>query len=126
MKYLLGLLIILVILDGVLTQFFIDRGLAREGNRFLEPLVGEAGFLVLKAVGVLLCAFILWDIYRRFTRVATIATWCFVVAYGGNRGLELKPVYSDLSSLGSGIARRVQRGVALGILFVNMTSRGSL
>ena len=83
MKYLLGFLIIFVILDGFLTQGLINGGLAREGNPFLEPLVGEAGFIVLKVVGALLCAFILWDIYRRFPRVALITTWFFVIAYGG-------------------------------------------
>jgi hypothetical protein len=82
MKYLLGLLVILVVLDGLLTQGLVNGGLAREGNPLLRPLVGEAGFIVLKVVGALLCAFILWDIYRRFPRVAIIATSCFVVAYG--------------------------------------------
>jgi len=82
MKYLLGLLIVFVIADGLLTEFLLDRGLAREGNPFLQPLVGDVGFIILKAAGALLCAFILWDIYRRFPRVAVIATWCFVSAYG--------------------------------------------
>jgi len=82
MKYLLALLVILVVLDGLLTQGLVNGGLAREGNPLLRPLVGEAGFIVLKVVGALLCAFILWDIYRRFPRVAIIATSCFVVAYG--------------------------------------------
>ena len=82
MKYLLVLLIFFNISDGVLTHFLVERGLAREGNPFLLPLVGEPGFIALKVVGVLLCALILWDIYRRFPRVALIATWCFVVAYG--------------------------------------------
>jgi hypothetical protein len=82
MKYLLGLLVIFVISDGLLTQLLIDGGLAREINPLLEPLVGRNGFLVLKAAGALLCAFILWDIYRRFPKVAIIVTWCFVVAYG--------------------------------------------
>ena len=82
MKYLLGLLVIFVVLDGLLTQGLVNGGLAREGNPLLRPLVGEAGFIVLKVVGALLCAFILWDIYRRFPRVAIIATSCFVVAYG--------------------------------------------
>ena len=82
MKYLLSLLIVLVILDGVLTQFLLDGGLAHEGNPLLQPLVGDVGFIIVKAAGVLLCAFILWDIYRRFPKVAVIATWCFVVAFG--------------------------------------------
>ncbi len=82
MKYLLGILIVLVILDGLLTRFLIDGGRVREGNPFLQPLVGDIGLIIVKAVGVLVCAFILWDIYRRFPKVAVIATWCFVVAYG--------------------------------------------
>jgi hypothetical protein len=82
MKYLLGLLVVLVIGDGLLTRFLLDGGLAREANPFLQPLVGDNGFLILKVVGALLCAFILWDIHRRFPKVALVATWCFVIAYG--------------------------------------------
>ena len=81
MKYLLGLLIAFVVLDGVLTNFLVGTGLAREGNPFLQPIVGDAGFIVLKLVGALLCALILWDVYRRFPRVALVATSCFVAAY---------------------------------------------
>ncbi len=82
MKYLLGLLVALVISDGLLTQFLVTNGVAREGNPLLEPIVGEAGFMVLKVVGALLCALILWDVHRRFPKVALIATSCFVVGYG--------------------------------------------
>lgn len=82
MKYLLSLLIIFVIFDGLLTEFLVGGGQAREGNPFLQPLVGDVGFIILKAVGALLCAVILWDVYRRFPKVALIATWCFVAAYG--------------------------------------------
>ncbi len=81
MKYLLGLLVGFEILDGVISHFLIRGGLAREGNPFLQPIVGEVNFLVLKVVGGLLCALILWDIYKRFPRVALISTSCFVVFY---------------------------------------------
>jgi len=83
MRYLLGLLVILVVADGLLTRFLIDGGLAREGNPLLQSFVGENGFIALKAAGALLCAFILWDIYRRFPKVAVISTWCFVAFYCG-------------------------------------------
>ncbi len=83
MKYILGLLVALVIADGFLTQFLISDGLAREGNPFLQPIVGDVGFLALKVAGALLCAIILWDIYRRYRKVALIATSCFVVVYAG-------------------------------------------
>jgi hypothetical protein len=82
MKYLLSILVVFVVLDGLLTQFLIDGGRAREGNPFLQPLVGDVGFILLKVAGALLCAFILWDVYRRFPKVAVIATKCFVAAYG--------------------------------------------
>jgi hypothetical protein len=82
MKVLLSALIFFIVLDGLLTELLIKRGIVREGNPFLQPLVGDVGFMVLKVVGALLCAFILWDIYRRFPRVAVIATWIAVVGYG--------------------------------------------
>jgi len=82
MKYLLVTLVAFVILDGLLTELLLDMGMAREGNPFLQPLVGDIGFMILKVVGALLCAFILWDIYKRLPRVAVIATWIAVAGYG--------------------------------------------
>ena len=80
-KFLLAALVGLVTLDGVLTEFLVGKGLAREGNPLLEPLVGEVGFMILKVVGALLCAFILWDVHRHFPRVAVIATSIAVIGY---------------------------------------------
>ena len=82
MKYLLGLLIGFEILDGLLSHFLIRGGLAREGNPLLLPLVGDANFLILKVVGVFICALILWDVYKRFPRLAIACTSCFVIFYG--------------------------------------------
>ena len=82
MVYLLITLVSFVVLDGLLTEYLVPSGRVREANPFLEPLVGETGFMILKIVGALLCAFILWDIYRRFPRVAVVATWIAVVGYG--------------------------------------------
>ena len=82
MKYLLATLVAFVVLDGLLTELLINGGMAREGNPFLQPLVGDVGFIILKIVGSLLCAFILWDIYKRFPKVAVIATWIAVAGYG--------------------------------------------
>ena len=82
MKYLLGLLTGFVISDGLLSYFLIERGLAREGNPFLVPIVGEGNFMVLKVVGAILCVIILWDIYKRFPKLALISTSCLVVICG--------------------------------------------
>ncbi len=81
-KYVLGLLVLFEITDGLLTHFLITKGLAWEVNPFMRTLVGETNFLILKVAGVLLCALILWDIYKRFPKVALISTSCFVVFYG--------------------------------------------
>ena len=81
MKYILGLLVGFEILDGVISHFLIRSGLAREGNPFLQPIVGEVNFLILKVVGGLLCALILWHIYKRYPKLALISTSCFVVVY---------------------------------------------
>ena len=81
MKYLLITLVSFVVLDGLLTEMLLDGGTAREGNPFLQPLVGDVGFIILKFVGALVCAFILWDIYKRFPKVAVIATWIAVAGY---------------------------------------------
>jgi hypothetical protein len=82
MLYLLITLVSFVVLDGLLTEYLVPMGKAREANPFLEPLVGQTGFMILKIVGALLCAFVLWDIYRRFPKVAVLATWIAVIGYG--------------------------------------------
>ncbi len=81
MKYLLGLLVGFEILDGIMSHLLIRGGLGREGNPFLQPLVGELNFIILKVVGGLLCTLILWDIYKRHPRVALISTSCFLAFY---------------------------------------------
>ena len=81
MKYLLGLLILLNIADGVVTHFLVELGLGREGNPFLQGIVGQPGFMIIKVVGVIFCALILWDIYRRHPRLALVSTSCFITCY---------------------------------------------
>jgi hypothetical protein len=81
--YLLIILVCLVVLDGVLTEYLIDGGDASEANPFLETLVGEPAFMILKVAGALFCAFVLFDIHRRFPRTAMVTTWVAVVGYFG-------------------------------------------
>ena len=82
LKYLLGLLVLFNIADAVLTHFLVINDIASEGNPFLEPIVGGTGFIILKVVGVLLCALILWDISRRYPKLALVTTSIFTVGYG--------------------------------------------
>lgn len=83
MRYLLSALIVLVVCDGLISQFLVRSGFGREGNPFLQAWVGEEAFLVIKVLGVLLCALILWDMYKRWSRLALISTSCFVVIHAG-------------------------------------------
>jgi hypothetical protein len=71
----------LSVLDAVLTHFLVKNNLGREGNPFLAPIVGGPFFFVVKFLGALLAAFILWDIYRRNRRLGLTATTCLVAAY---------------------------------------------
>lgn len=83
MRYPLIALISLVVSDGLISHFLVTRGLGREGNPFLQTLVGERNFLIIKVAAALICAVILWDMYRARPRMAWISTWCFVAAYSG-------------------------------------------
>lgn len=82
-KYLLLVLVLLVVADGLITNFLVVGGLAREGNPFLKSAVGDTNFLILKASGALLCALILWDIYKRWPKLALISICCFIASYAG-------------------------------------------
>jgi len=83
MFYLLISLIVLVILDGILTEFLIGNDKAYEANAFLAPLIGGVGFMLLKIVGSMFCALILWDVYTRYKKLGIVATWIAVIGYAG-------------------------------------------
>lgn len=82
MLLLLAMLVTFVILDGVLTVFLVRGGRAWEANTFLAPLVGGVGFMLLKIVGSLFCALVLWDIYKHHQKLAVTAAWIAVIGYG--------------------------------------------
>lgn len=74
-------LVCLVIADGLLTQCLLKEGLAREGNVLLHPIVDQWHFVLVKAVGVIACALILWDIYTRWAKLALVSTSFLVLGY---------------------------------------------
>ena len=82
-KYLLGVLFTLVVADGILSNFLITEGLGREWNPFLQTLVGEESFLLIKVAGALLSVLILWDIYKKWPQAAIKSSICIVVLYTG-------------------------------------------
>jgi len=78
----LALLVLFIIMDALLTQYFVPSGKVNEANTFIAPLVGQPGFMIIKTVGALICAVLLWDVHRRFPKLGRIATWIAVVGYG--------------------------------------------
>jgi hypothetical protein len=80
-KYLLVLLVVLNVIDALLTYFLVKFNLATEGNMFLENIVGEPLFFVIKIVGAFIAALILWDISRRHPKLAKSAVHLSVTAY---------------------------------------------
>jgi hypothetical protein len=95
-KYLLGLLVLLNIADAMLSQRLVEAGIGWEGNPFLQWIIGQSSFTLLKIAGVALAVILLWDIYRRHPRLATITTSCFIVFYSAilfwNSSLFLLPL----------------------------------
>jgi hypothetical protein len=82
-KYLLLSLVVLIVLDGVITNMLVRCGLGREGNPLLQAIAGDGDFLKIKVAGALLCAWLLWDIHRQWRRLALVSSACFVAFYSG-------------------------------------------
>lgn len=83
MEYLLGVLVGLCVLDGLISHYLVINGFGREGNPILKGLVGDWKFLVVKSLGGLLCALLLWDVYKRWSKLAIVSTSCLVVLLAG-------------------------------------------
>jgi hypothetical protein len=75
------LLIALVIVDGVLTEFVIGSGFGREANPFMLTCLFAGNFMWIKVIGAVLSAVILWDIHRRNQRLALVTATIFVTVY---------------------------------------------
>jgi hypothetical protein len=71
----------MVVADGFLTNTLIHRNLAREGNPLLTGIAGTSGFPVIKFVGVILAVVIMWDVHRRYPRLAFWASALFLLIY---------------------------------------------
>lgn len=79
--YLLCVLVVLVVADGLISNFIVRRGLGREGNPFLESMVGQTSFLSIKLLGALIGAMILWKVFSRHPKLGMASIIFFVVAY---------------------------------------------
>jgi len=78
---LLGTLISLVVADGIVSEFLIREGLAREGNPFLQAWIVDDMFLAIKLLGAFLAAMLLWYMHKRRPKIAFATTVFFIVCY---------------------------------------------
>jgi hypothetical protein len=83
MRNLLLTLVALVVADGLITEFVTRNRFGREANPFLATIVGDGKFLLLKLIGGVLAAVILWDIHKKFPKLGLASTLFFVVVYTG-------------------------------------------
>jgi len=74
-------LVTLVVIDGFLTNILVNHGIASEGNPFLSSVAGGSLFIIIKAVGATVCAFILYDIYRHWQKLGTVCAYLFLLIY---------------------------------------------
>ena len=81
MKNVLVILVALVVADGIVSQFLVNYQLGYEWNPFLQALVGQDYFLLIKLAGALICVLILWDIHKTRPRAALASSLFFVVFY---------------------------------------------
>jgi len=81
MRLLVGIIIPLVTVDGIISNFLVNQGLGVEANPFIRSLVGAESFLIAKLVVAILAALLLWDIYKRNPRLTFIITLCIVLGY---------------------------------------------
>ncbi|MDD5312294.1 MAG: DUF5658 family protein [Dehalococcoidia bacterium] len=67
--------------DGVITQFFVGSGLARESNILMASMVYSGTFIAVKLLGLMLLVPALWVIYKKFPELALTATSSVTVFY---------------------------------------------
>jgi len=80
-RLLLGTLVLLVASDGLISQFLVSQRFGVEANPFLQNWIGKEEFLVIKLIGALVAAFVLWDIHKQNYRLAFVSTVLFVISY---------------------------------------------
>ncbi len=81
MKVLIALLVGLETADGLITYSAIIKDLAWEANPVVQRVWGTGNFMLMKISGAILCALILWLLYKRFPMVSLTATSSIVAIY---------------------------------------------
>ena len=72
-KPIISLIVALEIMDGFLTYSAVGKNWVREANPLFHDTAGSGNFLIMKVLGALLSALLLWLVYKRFPKVSFIA-----------------------------------------------------
>jgi hypothetical protein len=83
MLFLISFLVVLEAADGIFTYSAVCRGLVREGNPLMLNMASTGNFLVMKISGAIVCALLLWLLYKRFPRISLAVASSIVVFYAG-------------------------------------------
>jgi hypothetical protein len=67
--------------DGLITQVFVNGGLAEESNQFVKHIVSSGNFLLLKITGAILCGLLLWILYKYLPKTALTAASSLALFY---------------------------------------------
>jgi hypothetical protein len=81
MNFLIPLLIVLETADGVITYSAIGKGLVGEANPVIQNIAGTGNFLLMKIMGAIICAWILWLVYKLFPRISLVTTSGILMFY---------------------------------------------
>ncbi len=80
-KVLIPLLVAQQTTDGILTYSAVGKDIVKEGNPLMETMAGTEGFLIMKILGAIFCALLLWLVYKKFPRVSLLVTSSIVIIY---------------------------------------------
>jgi hypothetical protein len=80
-RYLLLLLGSLVIADGLISNYIVNNGLGKEGNPFLQDIVGQTSFIFIKSAGAIIGGLLLWRVFRKHHRLGWASIVFYIVIY---------------------------------------------
>ncbi len=75
--------VLLSLADAFLTQYLVGVGRVQEGNPLMARLLESNLFLWFKVAGIGICLLLLWQVYKRFPRLAGAATLFITLFYSG-------------------------------------------
>ena len=80
--HLLVVMVALSAADALVSRSLLAAGLGHEANPFMRALSGGV-FILVKTIGAVLAAVLLWDLHRRMPRLAEIVTVFIPVFFTG-------------------------------------------